>query len=251
LRSQTIVANAAFVYRFLFYAILLMILNINKPAGITSHDVVDAVRKITGEKRVGHAGTLDPFATGVLVVAVGRQDTKKLGEINEKSQKEYEALAEFGKTSSTGDPTGTIHVTRNMKYIDETELRSALEQFKGKITQTSPAYSAVRVQGTRAYKLAHKGVRVVMPPRHVTIYELELLEFKPPFAKIRVTCSAGAYIRTLVEDIAKALGTGAYTKELTRTRVSEYTIQDSKTLEELKEKSRTSPPKATHFGGPA
>jgi len=200
---------------------------------MTSHDVVDKIREITGEKRVGHAGTLDPFATGVLVVAVGREDTKKLGAINENSKKEYEAMIEFGKTSSTGDPTGTIHETRTMKHIDETELRGILKKFTGEITQTSPAYSAVRVRGTRAYKLARKMIPVTMPKRLVTIYEIELLAFTPPFAKLRVVCSAGTYIRTLVEDIAKALGTGAYTKELVRTRVGNYKIADSKTLESL------------------
>lgn len=211
-----------------------MILNVHKPKGVTSHDVVDAIRKITGEKRVGHAGTLDPFATGVLVVAVGREDTKKLGAINENSQKEYEAVVEFGKTSSTGDPTGTIHVTRSMKQLTENELQKVLKNCVGEITQTSPLFSAVRVQGIRAYKLARTATPVTMPKRLVIIYEIVLLEFDPPLAKLRIVCSAGTYIRTLVEDIGKALNTGAYTKELVRTRVGDYKIGDSKTLDELK-----------------
>jgi len=210
-----------------------MILNIDKPAGVTSHDVVNQVRKITGESRVGHAGTLDPFATGVLVVAVGREDTKNLGPINENSEKEYEALLELGKTSSTGDPDGTIQETldpEKVSAITRVQIEHVLQTYTGNIIQTTPAFSAVRVRGTRAYKLANKGVQIAMPPRHVTIHELELLEFKPPFARLRVVCSSGTYIRTLVEDIGKALGVGAYTKELKRTRVGEYKIEDSKTL---------------------
>lgn len=210
-----------------------MILNIKKPNGITSHDVVDKVRRITGEQRVGHAGTLDPFATGVLIVAVGREDTKKLGEITKNTEKEYIATVEFGKTSTTGDPEGEIKEMGDTKKVTEKDLKKVLDQFIGEITQTSPAYSAVRVQGVRAHKLARQGKNVQMPKRIVSVYGIELLHFELPFAKLKITCSSGTYIRTLVEDIGKALGVGAYTKELTRTRVGEYKIEDSTKLEDL------------------
>jgi tRNA pseudouridine55 synthase len=213
-----------------------MILNINKPAGITSHDVVNAVRKITGEKRVGHAGTLDPFATGVLVIAVGRQDTKKLGHINENSQKEYTAVLEFGKTSTTGDIQGEIHTipdAQYMEHISNKRIATVLKSFIGDSIQTTPAYSAVKIQGEPAYKLARQGKTITMPKRVITIYDMELIEFKPPFATVRVTCSAGTYIRALAQDIAKQLGTNAYLTQLTRTRIGEFTIENSKTLNQI------------------
>jgi tRNA pseudouridine55 synthase len=219
-----------------------MIININKPRGVTSHDVVDAVRKITSEKRVGHAGTLDPFATGVLIVAVGRDDTKKLGAINEHSQKEYIAQVEFGKTSTTGDPEGTIKKTpqnpqkdillRDARQTKHT-IQEILKQFTGEIIQTTPVYSAVKVRGTKAYKLARQGQSpTTMPQRQVTIYEIELVKYTYPYATFHIVCSAGTYIRTLVEDIGNALGVGAYTTELTRTRIGEYTIEHSTNLQE-------------------
>jgi tRNA pseudouridine55 synthase len=210
-----------------------MIVHINKPKGITSHDVVNRIRKITGEQRVGHAGTLDPFATGVLVLAIGREDTKKLGHINEDSKKEYIAVAEFGKTSNTGDPTGIIRKADGVKNISKKHLENVLQACIGTITQETPIYSAVKIRGTRAYELARQGESPQMPKRSVTIYEAELLAYTPPFANIRIVCSVGTYIRTFIEDISHTLGTGAYTAQLTRTRVGLYTIQDSVTLEQL------------------
>ena len=213
-----------------------MILNINKPSGITSHDVVDEVRRITGEQRVGHAGTLDPFANGVLVIAIGRENTKKLGEITKNTEKEYIALVELGKTSTTGDPEGTITITASseqLKTITEKDVTKSIQKFLGEITQTPPPYSAIKIQGIPAYKLARKGKHINMPSRKVTIYELELLEFTPPFVKLRIVCSSGTYIRSLAQDIGKALFVGAYLKELTRKRVGEFRIEESTRLEDL------------------
>lgn len=213
-----------------------MILNINKPSNITSHDVVDEVRRITGEQRVGHAGTLDPFATGVLIVAVGRENTKKLGEITKNTEKEYIALVELGKTSTTGDPEGIITVTASseqLQTITENHVIKSIQKFLGEITQTPPSYSAIKIQGQPAYKLARKGKHIDMPDRKVTIHELELLEFNLPFVKLRIACSSGTYIRTLGEDIGKVLGVGAYLTELTRTRVGDYAIEKSITLKDL------------------
>ena len=213
-----------------------MLLNINKPKGITSHDVVDEVRKITGEKRVGHAGTLDPFATGVLVVGVGREDTKKLGVLTKNTKKEYIATLELGKTSTTGDPEGIIHTISSPILINELfidHISKTLKGFQGKIQQTPPSYSAIKVKGVPAYKFARKGKEVKLSPRRVMIQELDLLEYNPPFLKIRVVCGAGTYIRSLAQDIGEKLGTGAYLTELERTRIGDFKIEDSTPLAKL------------------
>ena len=215
------------------------ILNINKPTGITSHDVVDKVRKITGERRVGHAGTLDPFAEGVLVVGVGRESTKQLGDISKNSEKEYIATLELGKTSTTGDPEGDIQNTGSKGFVNgikQNQIVQALKQFKGEIEQVPPAYSAIKIGGEPAYKKARRGEKFILPKRKVRIYEIKLLEWKPPFLKIRVVCSSGTYIRTLAEDIGKVLSTGAYLTKLLRTRVGSFNIAESKTIEELGKK---------------
>ena len=216
-----------------------MLLNINKPKGITSHDVVDEVRKITGEKRVGHAGTLDPFATGVLVVGVGREDTKKLGVLTKNTKKEYIATLELGKTSTTGDPEGTITSLQNLVSLSYPHLngvKDILKLFEGEIKQTPPSYSAIKIKGVPAYKLARKGKEVKLSPRRVMIQELDLLEYNPPFLKIRVVCGAGTYIRSLAKDIGEKLGTGAYLIELERTRVGDFNIEDSTPLAKLSTK---------------
>lgn len=214
-----------------------MILNINKPKGITSHDVVDEVRKATGERRVGHAGTLDPFATGVLVVAVGREDTKKLGKITKDTKKEYTATLALGKTSTTGDPEGIIVPVENLKRLSFPHLnrvKDVLKEFVGEIEQTPPPYSAVKVKGVPAYKLARKGKNVKLPARKVNIYKIELIKYSPPFLEIRVVCSAGTYIRSLAKDIGEKLDVGAYLTELKRTQVGNFKIEDSIPLAKLK-----------------
>jgi tRNA pseudouridine55 synthase len=224
-----------------------MLLNIFKPKKITSHDVVNEVRKATGEKRVGHAGTLDPFATGVLVVGIGRESTKKLGDISKNTEKEYITTLELGKTSSTGDIEGVIKevsldvVHPPKGYVRHPQVESlsfsqiikVLETFTGKIKQKPHKYSAVKINGEPAYKKARRGEDFEIPEKEVEIKEIELLEYNYPYLKIRVVCGGGTYIRSLAEDIGKKLGTGAYLTELTRVRVGEYKIEDSKTLKEL------------------
>ena len=213
-----------------------MILNILKPAGITSHDAVDIVRRITGEARVGHGGTLDPFALGVLVIGVGRESTKLLREILKETDKEYLATLRLGETSSTGDPEGKITPTVREEKIDSLspeKITNVLKKFAGEIEQTPPAFSALKIKGVPAYKLARQGKKVSLPPRKVLIKELELLDLSLPLIKIRAVVSSGTYIRSLAEDIGKALGVGAYLQALTRTRVGKFKIEDSKTLEEM------------------
>ena len=214
-----------------------MILNVKKPKGMTSHDVVDEIRKITGEKRVGHAGTLDPFATGVLIIATTREDTKKLGNIAKNTKKEYVATLELGKISTTGDPEGTIKPFADnlvsLSYPRLNRVKDILKLFIGEIMQTPPSYSAIKVNGVPAYKLARKGKNVKLSSRKVIIEKIDLLLYNPPFLKIRVVCGSGTYIRSLAKDIGEKLGCGAYLTELERTRVGNFKIEDSKTLEEL------------------
>lgn len=213
-----------------------MILNIFKPAGLSSHDVVNIVRRATREKRVGHGGTLDPFAEGVLIVGVGRQSTKKLEQILKGTDKEYLATLKLGETTSTADPEGEITSMADkdkLARLTEEEVKRVLPRFIGEIEQTPPAYSALKIKGVPAYKLARRGQAPVLAKRKVEIKKLELIEFRSPFLKINVLASSGTYIRSLAEEIGRALGTGAYLKELVRTRVGEFRIEDSQTLEEL------------------
>ena len=214
-----------------------MILNVKKPKGMTSHDVVDEIRKITGEKRVGHAGTLDPFATGVLIIATTREDTKKLGNIAKNTKKEYVATLELGKISTTGDPEGTIKpFADNLakpSYPRLNRVKDILKLFIGEIMQTPPSYSAIKVNGVPAYKLARKGKNVKLSSRKVIIEKIDLLLYNPPFLKIRVVCGSGTYIRSLAKDIGEKLGCGAYLTELERTRVGNFKIEDSIPLKKL------------------
>lgn len=215
-----------------------MLINLRKPSGITSHDAVNKIRSLTGETRVGHGGTLDPFAEGVLVIGVGRESTRKLHRVLKGTDKEYVATLRLGQTSTTCDPEGEIKnmaSDEEIKSLTDEKIKKTLRDFTGKIEQTPPAYSALKIKGTSAYKLARRGQTPDLPKRTVTIKELELLEFNPPLVKIRTVVSSGTYIRTLAEDIGKILGVGAYLKELIRTRVGEYALEQSRTLEELQE----------------
>ena len=208
---------------------------VDKPAGITSFGVVARIRRVLSERagkkvKVGHTGTLDPFATGLMILVYGKE-TKNAMSLT-KLDKVYEATIRLGQTSNTGDPEGEITAVSDT-IPTEKAVREALEGFTGEITQTPPAFSAIKINGVRAYKLAHKGQEVEMPSRRVTIYSLELLEYSYPNVKIRTHVSSGTYIRTLAEDVGKVLGTGAYCAELRRTRIAEYDIADAQTLEQL------------------
>lgn len=221
-----------------------MILNLLKPAGITSHDVVNIVRRVTREKRVGHGGTLDPFASGVLVVGVGRESTRRLEQILKGVDKEYLATLKLGETTSTGDPEGeitSIAEVDKVAALTEEDVKKVLKRFIGEIEQVPPAYSALKIKGVPAYKLARQGQKLSLPSRKVVVKELELLEFLPhpstkgegPLLKIRAVVSSGTYIRSLAEGIGRALGVGAYLQELVRIRVGEFRIKDSQSLEDL------------------
>ena len=215
-------------------------INVLKPTGLSSHDVVDIVRRIFKQKRVGHAGTLDPAAAGILPVALGR--AARLVEYMEGADKSYRAEIAFGYATDTGDVYGeVVESVENPVLPSEEELRSVLGQFVGVITQTPPAYSAIKVGGQRAYDLARQGAAVEMRARTVRIDQLELVHADAAHARILVDvdCAKGTYIRSLCTDIGTALGLPATMRFLLRTRVGGFMLADSYTLEELAEVRET------------
>lgn len=206
----------------------------DKPAGISSFGVVARVRRRLSEKagkkiKVGHTGTLDPFATGLMILLSGKY-TRRAGEFS-KLDKVYEATIQLGSVSSTGDPEGEITDQSVEFQPNRDDVEAALRSYIGKITQTPPVFSAIKIAGQRAYKLARKGVEVEMPTREVEIYTLELLDYNYPYLKIRAHVSSGTYIRTLASDLGEKLKTGAYTTELRRTKVGNYDIADAIKIE--------------------
>ena len=210
-----------------------MMFNLHKPSGPTSHDIVQRVRRITGERKVGHGGTLDPLAEGVLVIGVGRDSTKKLHELLKEAEKEYVATIELGKVSSTDDSEGLLQITGDAMVITKQQIESAINQFTGQIQQTPPRYSAIKIRGIPAYKLARKNADMDLGQRTVEIKKMDLIKFNPPFLTIKVTVSPGTYIRSLARDIGAYLGVGGYLKELTRTRVGDFNLDESISLEQL------------------
>jgi tRNA pseudouridine55 synthase len=209
------------------------ILLIDKPSGMTSFGVVARVRRKLSQQlgkkaKVGHTGTLDPFATGLMIIVTGKE-CRNAGSYS-KLDKVYEATIRLGQTSSTGDPEGEITEGSDMQPTLD-EVNEALSQFIGEIQQTPPIYSAIKINGQRAYKLARKGETVEMPVRTVTIFSLELVDYTYPDIKVRVHVSSGTYIRTLAEDIGKVLGTGAYCIQLRRTKIADFSIDDSVLLD--------------------
>jgi tRNA pseudouridine55 synthase len=204
---------------------------IDKPAGITSHDVVSRVRRILGTRKVGHTGTLDPFATGVLPVAVN-DGTKVIPYLDE-GKKCYEALLRLGVTTDTLDMTGTILSESPISSISVETFSSCLADFTGSISQIPPMYSAIKQNGQPLYKLARQGIEVERKAREVEIYSLEILSFDLPHVSLRVICSRGTYIRTLADDIGSRLGCGAALQELRRTESGPFFIKNAVTLQEL------------------
>lgn len=214
------------------------IIIVNKPAGPTSHDVVDEIRKISGIKQVGHAGTLDPFAEGVLIVLIGK--ATKLQSKFMVMPKIYIATMRLGATSDTYDKTGNILKTRTQKIGDPTSeslVKSILKQFIGEIEQVPPAFSAIKIKGHKAYELARKGIKPNLQPRKVKIYDIECRKYKWPKLEIEVKCSKGTYIRSLANDIGKKLGCGAYLEKLSRTQIGKFSIDKAIKTTELNSKN--------------
>ncbi len=207
------------------------VLNIDKPSGITSHDVVLQVRRLFREKRVGHTGTLDPSATGVLVLCLGK--ATRIAQYLEAGEKEYRAVMRLGVTTDTLDADGKVLATRQYLPPDRERVAAVLDSFTGSLLQRPPAYSAVKVRGVPSYKLAREGKAKPLEPRQVTIDAIELIGYNNPFVEIRVKCSKGVYIRTLCADIGEVLGSGAHLSKLIRTRSGRFRIEEAITLDKL------------------
>ena len=223
---------------------------IYKPSGPTSFDIIYKLRKITGIKKIGHSGTLDPLAEGLLIVFIGKA-RKKQAEF-QGLDKEYLAEAVFGTETDTYDRKGKImkQLPISKIQISKQEVANTLRGFVGQITQTAPPFSAIKVKGQRLYKKARKGQIDFdkLPKRKITIYETELLKFEkaalktPPKAQIRIYCSKGTYIRSLIHDLGQKLGCGAYVSALKRTKIGDYLVENALTVEEFQQKWRTQVP---------
>ncbi len=204
---------------------------IDKPPGMTSHDVVLKVKRSLTAKKVGHTGTLDPFATGVLVLGVN-QGTKLIPHLD-KTEKEYLGVMVLGVATDTLDVTGNVVAEKEIYGISLNDVELAMEDFTGEIEQRPPVYSAVKINGVRLYELARKGIEVRAAKKKVRISSLDLIDFSPPRVTFSVTCSPGTYIRTLASDIGEKLGTLAHLEELRRTRSGPFTIDEAHNLDEV------------------
>jgi len=211
---------------------------INKPIGITSHDVVNKLREITRIKKIGHSGTLDPFADGLLILAIGREFTKKLFNF-QKKDKEYIATLKLGAVSDSFDKEGKISEIKIKKIPTKKEVQSVLNTFLGEIEQMPPIFSAKKIKGKKAYQLARRGVRVDLKPQKVKIYKISLLDYRFPFLKIKINCSYGTYIRSLANELGEKLGCGAYLENLTRTKIGDFSIKNAIELSKLNQQNWT------------
>lgn len=209
------------------------IININKDKGYTSHDVVAVLRRLLNIRKIGHTGTLDPDATGVLPVCVGK--ATKVCDIITDRDKTYEAKVLLGVTTDTLDTSGEI-LSKNEVDASEDDIKDALDFFKGEIEQIPPMYSAIKVDGKKLYEYARAGVEIERKSRKVTIHDIELLGVELPYFSIRVKCSKGTYIRTLCDDIGSKLGCGAAMSELVRTAVGRFKIEDALTLSDVEKR---------------
>ena len=209
------------------------VLVIDKPTGMTSHDVVNIVRRGTGIRRAGHTGTLDPRASGVLVILVG--PAVRLSEYISASDKRYQAIIRMGTATDTYDAEGAF--TRDEVTVDVTEeqFEAELKKFEGEVEQTPPAYSAVKINGRKAYEMARKGEEVEIEPRMIQVHHLEVLEWATPEVVVDVHCSSGTYIRSLANDLGEVLGCGAYLVGLRRTKNGRFSLRDAVPLRKLKE----------------
>ena len=209
-----------------------VVINLNKPKDISSQQAVIKVKKLFGAKKAGHAGTLDPIATGILIVCLNQATkvTRFLSDLD----KEYMVGMKLGERTDTGDLTGRILEEKNCFPLKEVDVHRVLENFIGNIKQIPPMYSAIKVKGQPLYKLARMGIEIQRPERLIQIYGIDLLRFDQPYLVLKISCSKGTYIRTLCDDIGKALHVGAHMISLKRTRVGKFRIEDSASLEELK-----------------
>lgn len=207
------------------------ILLVDKPAGMTSHDVVDHVRKAAGIRRVGHTGTLDPAATGLLILCVG--SATRLSEYLTGLDKVYEGYMRLGVVTDSYDMDGQVLEENEVPDLTRAQIQEAMDEFTGQIAQVPPMVSAVKVGGQRLYKLARKGETVERKPREVTVKEFAVLDYDAPLVRFRVRCTSGTYVRSLCHDVGRGLGCGATLDSLRRTAVGRHTVDSAATLEEL------------------
>lgn len=207
------------------------ILIVDKPSGMTSHDVVAIIRKGTGLRRIGHTGTLDPRASGVLVILIG--PAVRLSEYLVCDRKGYEAMIRFGSVSDTYDGDGNVIQTGRETPEDEDEIIEAMDGFVGEITQVPPAYSAIKIHGQKAYDLARKGEDVVLEGRKITVFSFDFIEYVRPELTADIVCSSGTYIRSIAHDLGQKLGCGAYLSGLRRTMSGKFTLRDAVPLADL------------------
>jgi len=201
------------------------IILINKPKGITSHDLVDIVRRRLGTRKVGHAGTLDPLAEGLMIILVGRFTKFFPKFVN--FDKEYSGILKLGQVTTTGDSEGQVIKQGAVEIISETELRAAFEKFIGDIQQVPPMVSALRIKGKRLYDLARRGIVVARAPRAITIHSLEIVKIDLPFVEFHTRCSKGTYIRKLAEDIGEVLACGAHMVKIVRTNIGPFKLDQA------------------------
>ncbi|GBC93007.1 tRNA pseudouridine synthase B [bacterium HR15] len=210
------------------------VLNINKPVGLTSHDVVEHIRAVAHQKEVGHTGTLDPMADGVLLVCMGR--ATRLTPYLQQLPKKYRGIIQFGIRTTTQDAEGEVFSQIPAPHLTLEQVQEAVRPFIGRIEQIPPMYSAVKIDGKRLYELARAGKEVERKPRTVTIYTLQIEHFQPgefPTARFYLECSSGTYVRTLASDIGDRLGMGAYLKQLTRIAVGHFLLEEAQPLDTL------------------
>ena len=209
------------------------ILNLNKPPDCTSFDMVRRVRRLAREKKVGHGGTLDPLATGVLPVCIGR--ATRVSEFLADSSKSYQAVMKFGVATDTYDAEGTVTETADASHLTLETVEEAMGPFRGTILQEPPMYSALKHQGKRLYELAREGVTVEREKRETAVHKLQIINWDPPNATIYVDCGRGTYVRSLAHDIGQALGVGAHLTELVRLRTGPFDVKDAVTPDEFEE----------------
>lgn len=206
------------------------ILNINKPQGMTSHDVVNIVRRVTGIRKVGHAGTLDPLATGVLLACIGR--ATRLSEYLTASEKSYSATVRLGIETDTYDADGQTLISKPVS-VNKDDVENTLRSFQGAIAQVPPMYSAIKQGGQPLYKLARRGETAERKARSINISHIAMTDWSPPDFRFEVTCSPGTYVRSLAHDLGQNLACGAHLTQLTRTRSGQFTLKDTVPLDDL------------------
>ena len=205
-----------------------IVINLNKPPDITSHDAVSLVKRLLGVRKAGHAGTLDPLATGVLLVCLN--EATKITRFLMGMEKQYRARVKLGERTDTCDSQGKVIDRREVPPLKKSEIEGCVSMFSGRIVQKPPMYSAIKIGGKTLHRLARKGIEIERPERSVEIYEIRVLDVDLPFFELLVSCSSGTYVRTLCDDIGKKMGTGAHLFALERTRIGSFALEDSTTI---------------------